>query len=265
MIVDHTVLVGAERRRRIYSWAAQYGSVKVTYLSEALGVGENTIRSDLDTLQSEGKIVRVHGGAVLSEDAAPRRPYVETRTERMAEKSRIGAAALSLLPDSGTVFLGAGSTVYQLVTRFPNNDALRVVTNSLENALYLAANTNLSIDFLGGSIRSDAMESDCTLSEEALVELYWDVVFVGAHAIDSVRGITTDNRATARWEKTVIEHGSKAVMLCDSSKVGGFSYAHTGPIDMIDVFVTDEWVDQEFVDHLERRGVKVIIAGHGGA
>ncbi len=261
---DPNAIVATERRRRIYSWAAQYGSVKVNQVSEALGVGENTIRNDLDALQNEGKLVRVHGGAVLKDSAVLRRPYAETRATRMAEKSLIGAAALALVPDSGTVFLGSGSTMYQLVTRFPRSKSLHVVTNSLENALSLAADGVVSVDFLGGSIRADALESDCTLSEEALLDLHWDVAFMGAHAVDVARGITTDDRVTARWEKTVIEHGRQVILLCDSSKLGQYSYAQTGPVSMIDVLVTDSGADAELVRCFEKEGVRVVVAGQGG-
>jgi DeoR/GlpR family transcriptional regulator of sugar metabolism len=110
---------------------------------------------------------------------------------------------------------------------------------------------------VGGTIRPDSLQTNC---EESLESLYWDVVFMGLAAIDIRRGITTDNRATARQETTILKHGSKFVALCDSSKLGRFAYAQVAPVGVIDVFITDSGADPEFVKQLSDQGVEVVIA-----
>lgn len=254
-------MVAAERRRIICNWASQYGSVKVVTLAEALGVGENTIRNDLDRLHREGRLLRVHGGAVPKSGSTPRRPYAETKSARLDEKSKIGAAALAYIPDFGTIFIGPGTTTYELAIRLPSDRPLRVVTNSLEIATYVASHQIAPVDFTGGSIRTDSLASDWSLSEEAVASLYWDVAFVGAAAIDISRGITTLDRGAARWERLIIDHARKVVVLCDSSKLGQFSYAQVGPLNLIDVLITDEGVPPEFAQQLSEEDVELVIAG----
>ncbi len=254
-------MVGAERRRIICNWASQYGSVKVVALAETLGVGENTVRNDLDRLHREGRLLRVHGGAVPKSGSTPRRPYAETRSAHLDEKSKIGAAALAHIPEFGTIFVGAGTTTYELVTRMPGDRPLRVVTNSLEIAAYVASHEIAPVDFIGGTIRTDSLASDWSLSEEAVASLYWDVAFIGAAAIDSSRGITTLDRGGARWERLIIDHARKVIVLCDSSKLGQFSYAQVAPLDLINVLITDEGVTSDFAEQLSEEDVELVIAG----
>ena len=257
-------LIAAERRRRIYGQALQDGSVKAISLADELGVGINTIRNDLDALHRDGKLLRVHGGAVLIEGATPRPPYSQTRGENLREKSWIASAALAYLPASGSIFIGDGSTTYQFASILPADSHIHVITNALEVAGYIASNNVATVDFAGGTIRGDSLASDWTLSEEALKSLYWDVTFIGAAAIDIARGITTLDRSAARWERRIMEHGETVVVLCDSSKLSRFAYAQVGSVDLIDVLITDEGVSPAFVKELKAQGVEVVVAGAGG-
>ena len=72
------------------------GCCGIAELSEALGVSEATIRRDLDSLESQGKVRRVHGGALLV--SAPRVELVfqEKEAHREDEKKRIAALALEI-------------------------------------------------------------------------------------------------------------------------------------------------------------------------
>ena len=52
-----------ERLRRIMD-RLHAGSVSVQELSRKMGVSEITIRRDLASLERDGKLLRVHGGAI---------------------------------------------------------------------------------------------------------------------------------------------------------------------------------------------------------
>lgn len=257
---SQVAVVAAERRRIILDWIVRHGSVKVACLTDALEVGANTIRADLDALEREGKLMRVHGGAILKDRGTPRPPYSQTRGANLEEKSGIGAAALEFVPENGTIFIGSGSTTYQLAIRLTPEHRIHVVTNALDVAAYLASNQIATVDFLGGNIRPDSLESDLTLSEHSLESLYWDVAFMGAAAIDAARGITTFDRDTARCEKIVIGRAGKVVALCDSTKIGSFAYAQVGPASLIDVLVTDSGINSEMIEELSGQGIRVAVA-----
>ena len=74
-----------ERHRTILRQVRENGSMRVTDLAAELGVSPVTVRKDVELLAERGLVSRVHGGAVLPEDAAGTTP----------------AAALSSPPGAG--------------------------------------------------------------------------------------------------------------------------------------------------------------------
>ncbi|MBI2844183.1 MAG: DeoR/GlpR transcriptional regulator [Armatimonadetes bacterium] len=250
-------LIAAERRRTIYRYAQEQGSVNATEMAEVLGVGISTIRRDLDALHDENKIIRVHGGAVVKETAVPRVPYRQSRDQHGPEKAAIAQAALAYLPESGAVFIGGGTTTYQLAILLPPKTGISVVTNALDIATYLASNDIAPVDFVGGTIRPESLQSNC---EESLDSIYWDTTFMGLAALDVHRGITTDNRSAARQEVTIYSHGSRFIALCDSSKIGRFAYARVAPVTAIDILITDSGIDPDILRQLRNLGLDVVVA-----
>lgn len=258
---QHTgnAVIAVERRRLITKAIQQHGSVFVAELAKSLGTGLNTIRNDLEILQSDGVLVRIHGGAVLPKTSIPRPSYSETKNEFIDQKKRIAAAALSFISDSGTIFIGSGSTTYQMAVLMKASSMNSIVTNSIDIAAHLVSSDIAPVDFIGGRINKEALASDGSLSDEVYDVLYWESAFMGAAAIDIERGITTLDRNSAKWERRLLENSNKVIVLCDSSKLGKFSYGRVGPVTMIDILITDSDADKVFVDKITKKGVKVII------
>jgi len=254
-------LIAAERRRQIHNRALESGSVSVSELADMLGVGPETIRRDLDELDRQGKLIRSHGGAIAKQQDMARLPYSQVRGERLPEKGWIGRAALDYLPATGKVFFGAGSTVHQLALLVPQSYSAHVVTPSPEMGLYLATAKQVRVGLLGGDIRFDTLATDGGLSDEASDMLLFDVALVGVAGIDLRHGITAIDRPAALFERKIIEHSSKVVGLCDSSKIGRSSYAKVGPIDLLNVLITDHGADQDIVQEIKDRGVEVVVVG----
>ncbi|MHB1000190.1 MAG: DeoR/GlpR family DNA-binding transcription regulator [Armatimonadota bacterium] len=253
-------MIAAERRRWIYETASKQGSVSVIALAKNLNVAENTIRHDLDILHNEGKLVRSHGGAVVIENSTPTPPYSQTRQSNMTSKALIGAEAIKYIPASGSIFINAGSTTHQMVIRIAKNPSLHVTTNSPESAIYLTVNGVSKVDLIGGEMIMDSLETDGSLANEAVNNLYWETCFLGVSAIDIARGITSINLPIAILEKKIMEHSGNVVVLCDSSKFGKFSRAKAGSVSMIDVLITDNKADDDFIQEITAQGVEVIIA-----
>lgn len=254
-------VIAAERRRRIYDIAQKQGSVSVVSLAKVLNVAENTIRHDLDVLHNEGKLIRSHGGAMVCESGSPSAPYSQTREAHMIEKEYIGTAAIEYLPESGSIFINAGTTTFQMVKRMPRNISLHVTTNSPEIAIYLTANTLAKVDLIGGEMITESLESDGSLTIDALDNLFWEACFLGISALDITRGITSINLPIAMLERKIMDHSGKVIILCDSSKFGKFARAKAGPVSMVDVLITDANIDNDFAEELRVQNIDVIITG----
>jgi len=103
-----------QRKNHIIDRLRSSGRIDAVEIAEALGVTGETIRKDLISLERQGLLRRVHGGAVPVQSLAFE-PSVETRTQLASEKIRIAEAALNHLPAQGSVLIDAGSTTAKLV------------------------------------------------------------------------------------------------------------------------------------------------------
>ena len=63
-------MMPSQRRTRIFEELRNRGSVRVVELADLFSVSEMTVRRDLDLMQESGLLVKVHGGAVVSDKSA---------------------------------------------------------------------------------------------------------------------------------------------------------------------------------------------------
>lgn len=63
--------LAASRRQAILRTLSEHGSVRIASLADELGVTPVTLRRDLQQMEAQGLLVRVHGGAVAPEGGIP--------------------------------------------------------------------------------------------------------------------------------------------------------------------------------------------------
>lgn len=254
-------LIGAERRRKICAVVDEQGYANVSSLAHMLGVAPTTIRTDLDRLEQEGRLLRSHGGAVAKDSSSPRLPYSETKDTHLPQKEWIGQAATGYLPSFGVMFISPGTTTFELARRIPDGLPIQVVTQCARIAVQLSG--RIDVHLLGGKMRRDSFGTNCQF-DPALDLLHWDVAFLGMPSVDPDKGMCTVDLEGAMIDKRVIEHTRKLIVLCDSSKFGRASYVTVGPVSLIDVLITDTGVNPETVEQITAQGVEVVVVGPGG-
>ena len=142
-----------DRREQILDFVNKNHDVSFAAIRELLPeVSEMTIRRDLECLSKDNKIIRVLGGAksvgslmITSEDAYVKRSNVQAKS-----KVIIAQKALKLIQPDSTIFLGSGTTTYQLAKLIPNG-MYYIITTCLNCAIELSSLEDVSILMLGGS------------------------------------------------------------------------------------------------------------------
>ena len=169
-------MLAAQRRELILDAVRSGHTAEVVELAQRFSVSEMTVRRDLARLAHEGRLRRVHGGAV-SEREEP--PFAQIAVERLAEKERIGGAAAALVADDQTVMIDIGTTTLQLA-RHLHGRRLTVITSSLAVIEELLPDAGIDLVVLGGSVRRNYRSLVGVLAEDALRQLSADVAFIGA-------------------------------------------------------------------------------------
>ena len=249
-----------ERQKQILFLLSRQGRLSVTEIVEQFSISEATARRDLESLASQGKAQRVHGGVIAVEQAPPELPILQREGEQADEKSSIGRAAAELIADGETVFLGSGTTVLETARHLRERKNLMVITNSLPVLNALAGIKEITIVSLGGQLRESELSFIGHIAEQALAELRVDKVIMGARGISLEHGLTNDYLQETLTDRAILKIGREVILVADHSKVNRVSTARLAPLSSINTFVTDTKADKKFIQVLKKQNIKVVIA-----
>lgn len=252
-------MYGEERRQEIAVLVRQNGRGDVLELANRFEVTPETIRRDLTDLERRNVLRRVHGGAIPTERFRAEPAIAEKAGTMAKEKARIASAALSFVPERGTVLLDAGTTTLALARVFPDHE-LTVFTNALPVGLELAARRNLQLYVVGGRVRGRTLAHVDDWALRQLAELRVDVAFVGTNGLTVERGLSTPDPAEAAVKRVMCRSAQQVVVLADHTKVGEEDAVRFASIEEVDALITDADLGPSDRQALEEAGVEVVLA-----
>jgi DeoR/GlpR family transcriptional regulator of sugar metabolism len=239
------------------------GAVRVSELMCELEVSDMTVRRDLEVLEAQGHLVKVHGGATLLHESAVHEPGFDTkRTLEHEAKLAIAREAAALVEPGMAVAVSAGSTTYEVSRRLAEIPRLTVVTNSVPAAeiLYHGGRSDQTI-ILSGGVRtpSDALVGPFAVN--ALRAVNVDLVFLGVHGMHERAGFTTPNMLEAETNQALIETGGQLVVTADHTKWGITGVSTIARLDRADIVVTDDELSRDARAILEERVGRLVLCG----
>ena len=249
-----------ERQKQILSLLSKQGRLSVSEIVEQFSISEATARRDLETLASQGKAQRVHGGVIAAEQAPPELPILQREGEQADEKAGIGRAAAELIADGETVFLGSGTTVLEAAKNLRDRKNLTVITNSLPVSNALAGIKDITVVSLGGQLRDSELSFIGHITEQALAEVRVDKVVIGTRGISLEHGLTNDYLQETLTDRAILKIGREVIVLADHTKVNRVSTVLLAPLNAMQTFVTDSSADKKFVQVLKKNEIQVVIA-----
>lgn len=255
----NTAIPTLDRQRQVLTLIRARQQMSVQEISDRFGISLATARRDLDALAEQGKIQRVHGGAIARDGVDhAESPSLARAAEQAAEKARIGAAAAQMVGDGETVFLGSGTTVLELALRLRDRRRLNVITNSLLVLNELTDAPEVSAVSLGGVLNRSEMSMIGHIAQQSLSEVRADKVFLGISAIDLQHGLTNADLQETLTDRAILRIGREVVLLADHTKCGRAAAAFVAPLTAIHTFVTDAGTPAQFVDGMRAAGIRVI-------
>lgn len=197
-------------------------------LIDLLDSSESTVRRDLDELESEGKLHRVHGGAESIHTMQEELSNQEKSVKNSQEKMRIAERALDYIFDKDVIFIDAGTTTEFIIDKLEHRN-VTVVTNSIHHAARLV-DMNIKTIIIGGVVKvtTDASVGSVALSQ--IKKMNFDKAFIGMNGIDS-DFLTTPDMEEAVIKKAIINNAKSSFILADASKIGQVSFINVSPID----------------------------------
>ena len=221
-------MLKSERKQFILEKVLKEKFVSLETLVQELGTSESTVRRDLDELEAESKLRRVHGGAESLHFLQEEESNKEKSIKNIQEKMLVAKKAASLISNDDVVFVDAGTT-NELLLGYLSQDNLTVVTNSIHHAAKLV-DKNIQTIIIGGHVKKSTDASIGAVAYEQIKQLNFDKAFLGINGIDE-EFLTTPDMEEAVIKKTVIENARKSYIVTDSSKIGRVSFAKVDKIE----------------------------------
>jgi DeoR family transcriptional regulator, fructose operon transcriptional repressor len=252
-------MIPAERRARIVETLNERRAVRVSSLSEDLGVSEMTIRRDLERLAAEGALSRTHGGAIIKRHMVEEALYIESVTAHAEEKERIARAAAAMIKPGETVFLSSGTTAARVLRHVSRDPEARVVTHNV-GALAESHGLRLELVLLGGMYRTRSNTVEGPLAVELVRRFHASKMLLGVDGFDLEEGMTTPTIGIASIERAMIgQTRGDVVVLADRSKIGVVADVVICGFDQVDVVMIDDGVDGGVREEMARRGLRCIV------
>ncbi|KUR70265.1 DeoR family transcriptional regulator [Novosphingobium fuchskuhlense] len=254
----------AERERVIVEALQGTGFVTYRELEALLDASPATIRRDLARLEDAGSIVRVHGGAKLTE--GPRAPVLQLAgtpfdqsiNRNMAAKRAIGAAAAARCEPGEGVMIDGGTTTLQMCPHLAGL-GLQVLTNSLHivNALLPQAGTRILVP--SGSVFREQNIILAAAGEESMPRFHAPKLFMGAASVGP-QGVMQQDVVLVAAERRLIDRAEQVILLVDSAKFASGSGTIVCGLDEVDVLVTDAGITPEHAAMVRAAGVELVVA-----
>lgn len=249
-----------DRRDKMASLIRQKGEISIGELKTHFpSVSEMTLRRDLEFLDQQGHVVRVHGGVKsieaiigLSEET-----YAKRSTENVDQKDRIARKALEFVKPNTSIFLDSGTTTTALSRLIPDQPC-DIFTTGVTCAAELARLDKPIIFLAGGNLNKVSLSTFGSQVTSQISDVNFTVAFLGVTGFTAKAGFTTGVLDDCELKKKAIQKASKVVMLMDSSKIGKVLTYTFASLEDVDVVVSDGNLDLDIVELMHEKGVEVI-------
>nr|WP_262377719.1 DeoR/GlpR family DNA-binding transcription regulator [Streptococcus cristatus] len=220
-------MLKSKRKQLILEKVMKDKFVSLEYLVKALDTSESTVRRDLDELESERKLRRVHGGAESLHFLQEEESNQEKSIKNIQEKTKIAQKAASLIQEYDVIFIDAGTTNELLVNEL-HDPSVTVVTNSIHHATKLVER-NIPTVIIGGVVKRSTDASIGGVALNQIGQLNFDKAFIGMNGIDD-GFFTTPDMEEGAVKRAILENAKRTYVLADASKLGQTSFAKVAPI-----------------------------------
>ncbi len=244
-----------ERQAFILHQINLHNKVLSSALCTEINVSEDTIRRDLQELSTEGKIIKVHGGALSH---SFNKVYFSSEdVYSQIEKKKIAKKANSLIKNGMFILTGGGTTIIELARILPPQLKATFISGSIPAILEYMHHPNIEVIIIGDKI---SKSSKITVGSEAIAKIKQikpDICFLGTNAIDIEHGITDNDWEVVQLKRAMIESSKMVVCLAIAEKINSVQPIHVCNLKDIDMLITELNIDDPVLKPYKEAGIKV--------
>jgi DeoR/GlpR family transcriptional regulator of sugar metabolism len=256
--LSEKIVLTTQRKRLILTRLAAEGQIIAKGLALELGTSEDTIRRDLRELASNGKLQRVHGGALPASAAVGNLQVREQVSPR--DKIELGRLGAAMIQPNQVVLLDGGTTALQVARQLAPELHATIVTHSPTVAVEAARHPYVDIIMLGGRLFRHSMVNVGAAVIEAASRLRVDLYFMGVTGVHPEAGLTTGDAEEAAVKRALHERAAETIVLASAEKLMAASPFQVTSLAEISLLLVSAKTPTRIVRALRRGGTKVLRA-----
>jgi DeoR family transcriptional regulator, fructose operon transcriptional repressor len=245
-----------ERYQYIINEVKIRNRVQLIDIAKKLEVSEDTVRRDLNFLDEQGKLKKVHGGAVAN--SFHLYTYREDQIYAHESKSVIAAKAIDQLKEGNVVVMSGGTTNLEVARLMPNDLKITVFTPSLPIAMQLLVHEAIEVIFVGGKLSHEAQISVGGDAIRTLQQVKADVCFMGTGNLDVNHGLTEFDWDVVQLKKGMIESAKRVMVLTISEKINSAQRFNVCPVTSIHTLITELQSDDKILQEFKEKGLEIL-------
>ena len=244
-----------ERQQNILQILNDEHKIIASDLSKRLSVSEDTIRRDLNELDSLGLVKRVHSGALR---IGP--PVVDFSTRQSISnevKMNLAKKALDFIRNEMVLLIDGGTTNLHLVNQLPLTLRATIITNSPPIATALGNHKDIEVIMVGGTLFKESMVNLGIDTVESLHNMRADLYIMGVYKIDPHIGISVPSLSEALVKRKMVSISTEILGMVTSDKLGTVSNHIICPTSQMTYLITQQ-LHPDIKALYENQGITVI-------
>src|SRR5687767_6532536 len=244
-----------ERQAYILHQVNLHNKVLSSSLCTEINVSEDTIRLDLLELAEEGKVIKVHGGALSHSFNQVSFPTNGVYSQN--NKQLIARKAVALIHNGMFVLTSGGTTIIEMARSLPPQLKATFISGSIPAVLEYMHHPNIEVILIGDKISKN---SKIMVGSEAIAKIKSvkaDICFMGTNAIDVEAGITDNDWEVVQLKKAMIESSKMVVCLSIAEKINSVQPIRVCDLKEIDMLITELPADDPLLKPYSEAGIKV--------
>ncbi|MFD0693446.1 DeoR/GlpR family DNA-binding transcription regulator [Paenibacillus sp. GCM10027628] len=248
-------VLSLERKNFILDRLQAYGKVNAAELAKLMDVSMETIRRDLDMLEKEDLLKRVHGGAVKINFQLGEPPFYQRKDVSLENKKKVAQKAAQLVRDGDTIVMGGGTTILEMAHALRGVNKVTILTNSVPTSHTLLDSLNQGlfhgkVILLGGELNEEQYSTSGSVCEKMLDLFCVNKAFISPGGI-SLSGVMEYTLEESSISAKMIQVAKEKIILADHGKIGAEALCKFAQLDQINVIVCDQQAPQSWNSSLE--------------
>jgi DeoR family fructose operon transcriptional repressor len=247
-----------ERKSFILEKIRTEGKVLVKEVVQQFNVAELTVRRDLDLLEKQALLTRIHGGAITYETVTPLFSFERKVAIKQDKKEQICRLAANFIQDNDILFIDCGSTLFRLCKYIRHIHNLRIITNSLPAVSELLEQPNIKVYIIGGELDTARKAVHGSIAQQNIAQYHAHKAFIGVDGVSLKNGLSSFSEEEAAISRTMAESSDQVFLLCDSSKIENDSFFKFAPLSLIHYLITDTGLEADLLAQYQEKGIQVV-------